>query len=321
MKEICALFGASKQAYYKHDDEALMHRLMQEQIVAEFVREVRQLDPCIGGKKLFLMYQREFSSEHKLGRDAFERIINRMGMNVRQKRRDVPKTTDSTHGLPTYPNKVYSLIPLHPNQVWVSDITYIKIWDDIARGLYHFAYLSLITDAYTHQIMGWCVGDSLETCYPLRALQMALDAVPKEQRTDLIHHSDRGVQYASYQYVRLLKKENITISMTENGNPKHNAIAERINNTIKNEFFAHQHFTSIEQVRQRLEQVVEFYNCRRPHCSINMLTPQEAAQCTGEIKKHWKSYREAAIYQAKIEAIANGTSSWHAPLLLTGTYE
>lgn len=123
-------------------------------------------------------------------------------------------------------------------------------------------------------VKGYAVGDSLETIHPLSALQMALSSQPQDfDFSGLTHHSDRGVQYASAQYVQLLKKHNITISMTEDGNPKHNAIAERINNTIKNEFFAKLSFESIEEVRENVSKAVEFYNQRRPHMSINRLTP------------------------------------------------
>ncbi len=151
-------------------------------------------------------------------------------------------------------------------------------------------------DVYTKQILGYAVGESLDTIYPLQALKMALKTLPSDfDCSKLIHHSDRGVQYASYKYVEQLKRRNIVISMTENGNPKHNAYAERINNTIKNEFFANLTFLSIEDVKKAVADAVEFYNTKRPHLSLDMHTPEEAAQMTGEIHKLWYSYREKAI--------------------------
>lgn len=204
-----------------------------------------------------------------------------------------PRTTDSTHGLPTYPNIVKDFIPTGPNQLWVSDITYITIWVDA----YHYVhcFLSLILDAYTEEIVGWSVGPSLSTKYPVEALQMALKRIEGKDGINLIHHSDRGCQYASSEYVQLLKDHNIRISMTETGDPKDNAQAERINNTIKNELLKGMGFTSIEDVNTAVSKAVDFYNNERPHMSINIMTPAQAAFCEGAIDKMWFSYREKAI--------------------------
>jgi transposase InsO family protein len=186
----------------------------------------------------------------------------------------------------------------------VSDITYIVIWLDATH--YCFCYLSLILDAYTEEIVGWSVGPTLDTEYPLRALEMALGRIkdiPKEQQV-LIHHSDRGVQYASKRYVELLTQHGIRISMTEDGNPKENPQAERINNTMKNELFKDKRFTALDEVIAAVAVAVRFYNEERMHMSIDMLTPREAANCTGELKKHWRSLRQEHIKanQAAIQA-------------------
>lgn len=301
MTEICKLFDVSKQAYYKYDDTLLQEKLIRDKIALEYVMRIRKEDPGIGCKKLFQMYRKEFYSEKTLGREHFEHLLSSYGLMLRLSKKNVPRTTDSRHGLPTYPNKVWSLIPLRANHIWVSDITYIKIWDDIALGLYHFCYLAIITDAYSKMVVGHAVGETLDTIYPLEALRSALRSLPKDfDYTSLIHHSDRGVQYASCQYVRELKKRGITISMTENGNPKHNAIAERINNTIKNEFFSQLQFTSLEQVKDEVAKAVLFYNMYRPHLSLNGMTPMEATSKTGEISKLWRSYREEAIKNLEI---------------------
>ena len=124
---------------------------------------------------------------------------------------------------------------------------------------------------------------------------MALGRLGDNPAIDLIHHSDRGVQYASYDYTRLLKKHNIKISMTECGDPKDNAVAERVNGIIKNELLMGMSFFSIEEVRKALEVAVDFYNNERPHMSLDWKTPAEAALCAGELEKKWKSYREIAI--------------------------
>ncbi len=177
-----------------------------------------------------------------------------------------------------------------------TDITYIPIW--LAEDRYVFCYLTMITDAYSHEIIGWSIGDSLETYHSTEALQTALkrlENVDEETIRDLIHHSDRGVQYASKDYTDLLKNRHIRISMTENGDPKENALAERINSTVKNELLKGLRFTCLKEVREALTVAIDFYNTRRPHMSVDMMTPEEASRCNGEIRKWWKSYREEAI--------------------------
>lgn len=252
------------------------------------------MDPGIGGTKLWYMYKREFPEKEHVGRDWFEDIVYRHHLKVRNKVRK-PRTTDSTHGLPLYPNLVYGFIPKAINELWVSDITYIPIW--LAEDRYVFCYLTMITDAYSHEIIGWSIGDSLETYHSKEALQTALkrlENVYGETIRDLIHHSDRGVQYASKDYTDILKNRHIRISMTENGDPKENALAERINSTVKNELLKGLRFTCLKEVREALTVAIDFYNTRRPHMSVDMMTPEEASRCNGEIRKWWKSYREEA---------------------------
>ena len=226
------------------------------------------------------------------------KLIDRYNLKIRRKTRK-PRTTDSTHGLPVFPNLVYSFIPDRINQLWVSDITYIPVW--INENEYAFCYLSLITDAYSHEIVGWQVGNSLATKHTSEALKMAfsrLDSAQEQSVAHLIHHSDRGLQYASKEYVFLLKERGIKISMTEKGNPKDNAIAERVNLTIKEEFLKDMRFRSIGEVRDAISRAVEFYNNERPHMSNDMMTPAQAARCNGELKKWWHSYRDEAIKNA-----------------------
>ncbi len=158
-----------------------------------------------------------------------------------------------------------------------------------------FCYLSLILDAYTEEIVGWSVGPTLETAYPLAALRMALKRIEGKVDIHLIHHSDRGCQYASSEYIKLLNDMHILISMTDSGDPKDNAQAERINNTMKNELLKGMLFRNIDEVIAAVARAVDFYNNERPHMSIDMMTPATAAFCKGKIKKHWISYREKAI--------------------------
>lgn len=246
----------------------------------------------MGGTKLWHMYRRDFQGNDPIGRDWFADIINRHNLKVRLKIRK-PRTTDSSHGLPTYPNLIKDFIPTAPNQLWVSDITYVTVWLDASH--YVFCYLSLVLDAYTEEIVGWSVGPTLETTYPLAALNMALKRIEGKDVISLIHHSDRGCQYASSEYIKRLNDNHIKVSMTESGDPRDNAQAERINNTMKNELLKDRRFTCIDEVIRAVALAVDFYNNERPHMSIDMKTPAMAALCEGEIKKHWFSYRENAI--------------------------
>ena len=164
-----------------------------------------------------------------------------------------------------------------------------------ATGDCDFCYLSVVTDYYTKEIVGWCVGETLEARFAIEALEMALQRLGGKPAENLIHHSDRGVQYASYAYTDILKKNNIRISMTECGDPKDNAVAERVNGIIKNELLMDMRFFSIEEVRKALKAAIDFYNNERPHMSLDWMTPAQAALCSGELRKKWVSYREKAI--------------------------
>ena len=271
-----------------------MRKLAEEAFCVEYIKRIRQRDRGIGGGQLWKMYKREFGEEHSVGYNRFYDIIERHNLKVRKKKRRA-KTTDSEHDLPLYPNLVKELIPLQPNQLWVSDITYMVIYMNAQTGDYDFCYLSLVTDYYTKEIIGWCVGETLEAKFAIEALNMALKRLGGNPAPGLIHHSDRGVQYASYEYTGILKRNGIKISMTECGDPKDNAVAERVNGIIKNELLMGQYFFSIEEVRRALKIAIDFYNNERPHMSLDWKTPAEAALCTGELAKKWKSYREIAI--------------------------
>ncbi len=289
---LCKLFGVTKRAYYKYDENAALFRVAQEEFVLQYIQGIRKKDHGIGGMKLWYMYRKEFGNSSPVGRDRFEDIVDKYGLKVWAKLRK-PKTTDSTHGLPVYPNIIKEFIPTSPNQLWVSDITYITIWQNAYT--YHFCYLSLILDAYTEEIVGWSVGSTLETTHSIEALRKALKHMEGQETINLIHHSDRGCQYASNEYISILKQQGIRISMTESGDPKDNAQAERINNTMKNELLKGVVFHNIEEVRAAVTVAVDFYNNERPHMSIDMMTPNEAAGCSGEIAKRWTSYRLIAI--------------------------
>ena len=295
VSELCELFGKSKQAYYKHDADVYMRRVAMEELAVRYIAEVRRKDPGIGGLKIWIMYVREFGSESAIGRDRFCEIIDRYGYKLRRRKR-APRTTDSNHGNPTYPNLIKSLIPTRIGEVIVSDITYIPLIDAIS-GERTFCYASLVLDSHTKMLLGHSVGPTLETVYPLEALYMAIDVLLAHgvDLSSTIHHSDRGTQYTSADYIEVLHQYRMRISMTESGNPKDNPEAERINNTLKNELLKDKEFHDTEEVREAMRAAVPFYNNERPHRSIEMLTPMEAAGRTGRFKRGWTSYRERAI--------------------------
>ncbi len=292
----------TRQAFYKRDEEALLARLAVEQFVVQYVLEVRRRDPKIGMDKLWRMYSGKFPEEYRVGRDVFRSILHERGLNLRRRPR-ATRTTDSRHNLPTYPNLVKSVIPMRPNHIWVSDITYIEIQDSGSPSGYRFVFLTIVMDAYSKRILGWYVAPTLEAAYSIKALEMATKTLPEGFDGTLIHHSDRGTQYASAGYIKVLNANRIVPSMTEDGNPKDNAMAERVNNTVKNELLHGQTFTSIKQVVVAVRKAVKFYNEERPHSSIDMLTPDQAHRTEGKLKKHWHSYRDDAIEELQKAAV------------------
>ena len=302
MTRLCALAGVTRQAFYKRDEDLLLARLAIEQFVVQFVLGVRAKDPRIGTDKLWRMYRDIFPDEYRVGRDAFRDIMHERGLHLRRRPR-ATRTTDSRHNLPTYPNLVKSVIPLRPNHIWVSDITYIEIEDPASPQGYRFVFLTIVMDAYSKRILGWHVAPTLEAAYCIRALKMAIGTLPEGFADTLIHHSDRGSQYASADYIKVLNDNHIVPSMTEDGNPKDNAMAERINNTVKNELLHGKTFTSIRQVTDAVRKAVQFYNSERPHSSLDWHTPDQAHRMSGEMKRHWHSWREDAIRREQKVAV------------------
>lgn len=224
-----------------------------------------------------------FLLEHqiKMGRDALFDLLAAHYLLVRKRRRRV-YTTQSSHWLRKYPNCIKEIIPTKANEIWVSDITYYRT----KKG---FVYISFITDAYSKKIVGYHAANTLEAVHTLSALQMAIKE-NSQSLNGLIHHSDRGVQYCSYDYVKLLQDNNIIISMTENGDPLENAVAERVNGIMKQEYLEHHILNNKEEVMELLETSVNTYNKLRPHMSCNMLTPEMVHQNNVSVQRNWKNY-------------------------------
>ena len=254
-------------------------------MILKEVIKIRQLHKRMGTRKLYNKLQ-IFMQEHqiKMGRDALFNLLSSNSLLIRKRIRRV-KTTQSFHWLRKYPNLIKDLIPSSPNHLWVSDITYWRI----KTG---FIYISLITDAYSHKVVGYHVAESLESIETIQALKMALydlNSKPKKHHK-LIHHSDRGLQYCSQGYVKLLNDNNIKISMTESGDPLENSIAERINGIIKEEYLKYYSIISIEEARKILEFNIQLYNKDRPHNSISNLYPDQVHELNLTTKKLWKNY-------------------------------
>jgi putative transposase len=279
INELCLLLGYSRQAFYQRKREEEKEVLGEELIVQEVLRH-RKLMKRLGGRKL-LVCMNEFMQQHALdmGRDAFFDLLRENGLLIRRRRRK-PYTTNSNHWLRKYPSLIEGFVPIAPNQLWVSDITYIRLHNE-------FAYLSLITDAYSHKIVGFYLCENLSAKGCVNALKMALKSLPEQHH--LIHHSDRGVQYCSTEYVSLLEKERIRISMTQTGNPRENPMAERVNGILKEELLEDV-FLSFSVAREQVAIAISIYNFHRPHSSVDMLTPVEAHSSEGILKRRWKNY-------------------------------
>lgn len=233
--------------------------------IRELVQQVRCELPRVGGRKLHKMLMPELEKKGiRIGRDRFFDYLRREALLVRP-RKKFAVTTQSSHRFRTYNNLLKGLHLTHAHQAWVSDITYLKI----NQG---FCYLSLITDAWSRKIVGYDVSDSLELSGCLRALNMALKQLPP--RYNLIHHSDRGIQYCTKIYTGKLKKHSVGISMAEKGNCYENAKAERINGILKSEFYLDKKFNHVEEARRMVKQVIQSYNNYRPHLRLNHQTPQ-----------------------------------------------
>jgi transposase InsO family protein len=216
-----------------------------------------------------------------IGRDKLFDLLSEYGLVVRRRKRKRVHTTDSNHRFKKYPNLIRDFVPKGPNQLWVSDITYISLREG-------YCYLSLVTDAYSRKIIGYCLYPTLQKEGPLTALGMALGSLKGKPPTTLTHHSDRGLQYCCSQYIELLERHSLSISMTEKGDPYENAIAERVNGILKEEFALDKDFENIIEAKEAVKKGIKTYNKLRPHLSCEFLTPEIAHQRQGVLKAKWK---------------------------------
>lgn len=259
---------------------------LKEEVILGLVQQKRQIWKRGSGRNLHKSLAEEFNHHNlKIGRDKFFDFLREHKLLIRPKRFRA-KTTSSFHHFNKFDYLIKDKIPTRKNEIWAADITYIWL-----RQKGKFCYLSLISDLYSRKIVGYCLHKDLSTHGCLEALKMALSQRQKSEG-NLTHHSDRGVQYCSHDYVNLLKKNEIKISMTQSGDPLENAVAERINKTIKEEFTTERQmsFRSFKNAQESMNKIVEFYNTKRPHRSVEWLTPIQAHEEIGELKRQWKTY-------------------------------
>ncbi len=269
VQQLCELFGKTKQAYYKRVS-TITDNCLEEAIIIEMIKKIRKRAKTNrwGGRKLHTLLQEEFDGfAIKMGRDKLFDLLRKNSMLVKPRKRHY-YTTQSHHWLRKYDNLIENLVLIRPNQLWVSDITYVKYKNEVY-------YLYLITDAYSKKIVGYYISTNLKAISAIKALQMALKNNSLQQADGLIHHSDRGIQYCSQAYTQLLGKHYIHISMTKPASPQENAIAERVNGILKEEWLYDLNPTSTKTPQQLVSEVIKVYNQLRPHNSLKNVTPDQ----------------------------------------------
>ena len=262
---ICGLFGRSRQGWY-HLEDNKSKQVLKKELVIQMVQDIRDDLPKTGTLKLQFMLKKSFEDHHiSLGRDALFTLLRENDLLVKHKKR-FTTTTNSHHYFKIWPDLVNRRASIVPEEIWVSDITYLRTKSG-------FIYLSLITDAYSRKIVGYHLSHNLRASGPVRAFNMAFKNRLYPQRT-LIHHSDRGIQYCCQEYVQLLLGHQIRISMTQDGSPYDNAIAERVNGILKGEFGLAETFESYTLALRKVAEAIDKYNKLRPHFSCQLQTPQ-----------------------------------------------
>lgn len=260
VKLLCALLGLARSSWYY---QALV---LEQGALEQAVETIVAQYPTYGTRRVQHQLRRDYAQFRSIGRKRVRRVLRELGLEVRRKRVK-HKTTDSQHPYPRYPNLVKELLIVRPEQVWVGDITYIKL------GNGTFVFLAILMDVYTRLIRGWALSHSLGAELTLRALQRALtEGVPE------IHHSDQGVQYAATDYVAVLKAHAIEPSMAAVGCAEENGYAERVFRTIKEEEVALNEYPDYETAQAQLGHFIDHvYSHKRIHSSLGYLTPAEFA--------------------------------------------
>lgn len=287
---LCGLFGYTRQAWYEQINRQ-QSRCFDESIILDLVRRERGIAKRVGCRSLFQILSEEIiAHDIKMGRDAFFDLLRQHDLLIRPQRK-YTVTTNSHHRFRKYPNLIENMKVLQSERVWVSDITYIRVGQ-------RFYYLILITDVYSRKVVGYNFADTMDTDFCVKALEEALAQREYPER-ELIHHSDRGAQYCSKKYTAVLQDNGIKISMTESGSPYENALAERMNRTFKDRFDIGRTFSSAHEADRAIKQSIDYYNGRLPHSSCDLMTPNEAHQKQGVLKKHWKTPAERKLNKSQ----------------------
>lgn len=299
LNALCGLFGKTRQGYYKRDNTT-QNMLIEQEIILSAVKEIgrKAKTKRWGVRKLQGLLNKELRTINiSIGRDKLFDLLRANHMLVRNRKRKY-FTTQSHHWLHKYDNLIQDKILTKPNELWVADITYVK-----TNGTVYFLYL--ITDAYSQKIVGWHLSLDLKACSAERALEMATHN-NKNKVEGLIHHSDRGVQYCSAVYVEILEKNKIAISMTKPASPQENAIAERVNGILKDEWLYDLDAKSLKEARKKTKEIIGIYNEYRPHNTLKNRTPCEIHDL-GFIR-HKSERVIGKTYQYRKRAIKNDDS-------------
>lgn len=256
----------TSQAYYKKKKTLLSGSQIRVAIL-DAIHYYRSQAPSIGALKLHHELCSIYGGNVIGGRDAFLNLMRSEHLMLPPKK--PRRTTDSNHLYRRYPNLIKGMTAQYPNHIWVSDITYIWIEGGVC-------YLHLLTDMYSHAVLGWVLSAGLHAKYTLQALDQAIVMGQGGNLCSTIHHSDRGSQYACDAYIRTLQEHHIRISMTESYEPTDNAVAERMNGILKTEWiYGRSLFKDEQEARKEIAQMINFYNDQRPHMSIGMKKPMD----------------------------------------------
>lgn len=286
----CGLFGVNRQVYYRRK-RAFQKRQETASEVVKMVMEVRQQMPRIGTRKLYYLLQNQLN-DIGVGRDRLFAILKANHMLIKPKR-NFQITTDAYHRFRKHKNLIESITPVRPEQIWASDITYLG-----NRG--NHRYLALITDTYSKKIVGYDLSASLSPAGTIRALKMGLKQRSYKEE-ELIHHSDRGFQYCCDDYQKVLTRKKVKCSMTESHDPYANAVAERVNGILKQEFLLEDYNVELPVMKELVRNSIEIYNKKRPHYSCNMKTPDQMHR---QSQIRIRSYKKTNRIRANLDAVS-----------------
>jgi len=261
LARMTALAGVSRATYYRFDPETVP--AARDVDLRDAIQRIALKHPAYGRPRITAELKRQ---GHEVNHKRVGRILREDNLLCIRKRK-FRSTTDSKHGFPVYANLLRNFVPNQPNQAWVADITYIRLADE-------FVYLAVVLDAYSRLVIGWSLERTLEAKLAVAALRMAL--CKREVPQGLIHHSDRGVQYACADYTKILQDREIRISMSRKGNPYDNARAESFMKTLKHEQVHREEYRNIADARRRIGTFLETtYNKQRLHSALGYRPPAE----------------------------------------------